>query len=73
MVNLSFLKRKRSPKTLREYMKKNHIKTQADLAEKLNVSEAYISRYFSKDRSFGAKTALRISEITGIPVENLIQ
>ena len=58
--------------SLMEYMQTRKLSRQ-ELAIKLNVSESYLSLYFSGKRTFGAQTALRISRITGIPIENLIK
>jgi len=58
---------------LREYMKKHGMKKQCDLARDLGMSDAMISRYFAGKKSFSAKSALRISHHTGIPMEKLFQ
>jgi len=58
--------------SLKEYMDRNKL-SRRDLAKKLMITEAYLSYYFSGKRTFGAQTALRISKITGIPLENLIK
>lgn len=58
--------------SLQEYMKKNDL-SRKQLAEKLGITEQYLSFIFSGKRTFGAQAALRISKITGIPIENLIK
>jgi len=65
--------KKRSPSAavLEEYMKE-HGFSRKQLAEKLQISESYLSHFLNGRRHFGGKTALRISRLTGIPVENLI-
>jgi predicted transcriptional regulator len=58
--------------SLKEYMEKNKL-SRRELSRILGITESYLSYYFSGKRKFGAQTALRISDITGIPVENLIR
>ena len=59
-------------KSLKEYMKKKNL-SRKELAKKLGITEQYLSFIFSGKRTFGKKTALRISKITGIPLEKLIK
>jgi len=54
-------------------MKKRGMKKQRELARHLKLSDAMISRYFSGQKLFSARTALRISHQTGIPMEDLFQ
>ena len=64
--------RKAQFSSLNEYMEKKNL-SRKELAEKLGITEQYLSFYFNGKRTFGAQTALRISRITGIPLENLIK
>lgn len=65
-------KRKLKAKHLLDYMKKNNL-SRKELAKELGITEAYLSYFFNGKRTFGTKAALRISQKTGIPIENLIQ
>lgn len=47
-------------------------KTQQWLADQLGVERSYISRLASGDRQPALDLALRISELTGVPVEALV-
>jgi transcriptional regulator with XRE-family HTH domain len=58
---------------LRRYMKARGMKKQRELARDLKLSDAMISRYFSGEKSFSARTALRVSHQTGIPMEELFR
>ena len=69
---LNIFKKKTSYNSLEEYKKKNEFSNK-ELADEIEVSESYLSLVLAKKRTFGKKLALRISEITGIPVENLIK
>jgi len=71
MSHLIFFK-KNSFDSLLEYMNKKNM-SRKELAKKLGITESYLSYHFSGKRTFGAQTALRISKITGIPLENLIK
>jgi len=62
--------KKRKGNQLREYMLKNGM-SQVALAQMFKISEQYISHYFAGRRTFGARIALRISKLTGIPMEEL--
>lgn len=73
MVIMNLFKKKIHCHSLREYMEQEGIKKQKDLAKKLRISPTLISHVLNGRKTFGKKTALRISEITGIPVENLIK
>ena len=53
-------------------MEKNNL-TRKELAKELGITEAYLSYFFNGKRTFGTKAALRISQKTGIPLENLIK
>jgi transcriptional regulator with XRE-family HTH domain len=64
--------KKNSFDSLLEYMHRKNM-SRRELSKKLGITESYLSYYFSGKRKFGAQTALRISDITGIPVENLIR
>jgi len=56
---------------LAAYMKEKRL-TQAGLARKLRVSTALVSYYLNGKRKPGTKVALRISELTGVPVLELL-
>ena len=56
---------------LSEYMKRNKL-SRKDLAEKFNVTEAFLSYYFNNKRSLGKMLALKISKETGISLESLL-
>lgn len=73
MLKFSFLKGKNKPQSLSEYMKKEGMKSQRELAEKLKISDAYLSYLFNGKRKLGRKKALFVHKITGIPLENLIK
>jgi len=60
-------------KALRRYMKRQGIKSQAELARRLQISEGMVSLVFKGERVFGGKTGLRISRLTAIPMEELYQ
>ena len=53
------------------YMEREGIKTRAELAKRLGISGGMVSHYFKGVRVFSGKTALRISRLTGIPMEEL--
>jgi len=67
------MSKKKNGQALREYMKERGMNKQCELARDLGVSDAMISRYFAGQKSFSAKSALRISHHTGIPMEQLFQ
>ena len=67
------MSKSKNGQALREYMKKQGMKKQRELARDLGMSDAMISRYFAGKKSFSAKSALRISHYTGIPMEELFQ
>ena len=69
---LNIFSPKKPKESLQEFKKIRKL-TQKQLAVLLGISQTYISLYFSGKRTFGAKTAIRISQKTGIPIENLIQ
>lgn len=56
---------------LRQYKEQNGLSGRA-LAQALGISESYLSEVLSGQSSFSKKLAQRISEITGIPVINLL-
>lgn len=56
---------------LKQYLEKNGL-NQGELAQKIGISQALLSRYLSGERSFSPSRALSISKITGIPVLNLL-
>jgi hypothetical protein len=47
--------------------------TQADIAERLEISAASLSYYLSKKRYPSSVTALRISKVCGIPLHKLLR
>ena len=57
---------------LKRWMKQREL-SQADLARQFGISTAYLSFFLNGHRTFGAKTALRISRLTGIPMEELFR
>jgi transcriptional regulator with XRE-family HTH domain len=57
-------------KALREFMKQRGL-SQAQTAQFLDLSEGMISHYLKGIRLFSVKTGLRISQRTGIPLEQL--
>jgi transcriptional regulator with XRE-family HTH domain len=56
---------------LAEYKEKKGL-TSKGLAELLGISESYLSEILSGKRSFSKKLACKASEITGIPLLNLL-
>jgi plasmid maintenance system antidote protein VapI len=58
-------------KPLEKYMRDQGL-NQAELSRSLHVSESLISHYLKGRRSLGARLALRISQLTGIPVLELL-
>jgi len=46
-----------------DLMKKNNIKTKAELAEKLNVTKAYISKLFSSDKFFNVRLLAQLQRV----------
>ena len=56
---------------LKIYLFKNQIK-QIDFAEKISLSPAYFSKILKYKNFPSRKTALKISNITGIPVIELL-
>ena len=69
---LNIFSKKRPAMTLKEYMRREGISNQYQLADRLGVSASMLSLYLTGKHPFGSKTALRISKLTGIPVRNLI-
>ena len=69
---LNLFKKKIPCNSLEEYKEKNGFSNK-ELADEIEVSESYLSLVLTKKRTFGKKIALRVSRITGIPIENLIQ
>jgi len=67
-----FKKKSPSAAVLENYMKQHGL-SRKQLAEKLQISESYLSHFLNGRRHFGGKTALRISKLIGIPVEDLIE
>jgi transcriptional regulator with XRE-family HTH domain len=62
---------KQTGKALRQYMKARGMRRQRELALDLGMSDTAISRYFSGERFFSSKTALRIARKIGVPMEEL--
>lgn len=52
--------------TLKETMEHYHI-TQAELASRINVSQAYVSDILKRKKFMSSKVALKIEKATGIP------
>ena len=73
-MDLKKILKKRNPSAviLEKYMKQHDL-SRRQLAKKLKISESYLSHFLNGRRRFGGKTALRISKITGIPVETILQ
>jgi transcriptional regulator with XRE-family HTH domain len=46
---------------------------QLTLAKLANISPAYLSRILSRSRRCSITFALRLSEVTGVPVEKLVE
>jgi len=67
------LKKRNSSAVILEKYMKQHDLSRRQLAKKLKISESYLSHFLNGRRNFGGKTALRISKITGIPVESILQ
>jgi transcriptional regulator with XRE-family HTH domain len=67
------LSHRQNGKALRAYMKRRGMRRQRELARDLKLSDATISLYLHGIRSFGVKTALRVSSHTGIPLVELFQ
>lgn len=63
---------KKTFKSLREF-KETFGYSQKQLAERLEISQSLVSLHLAGKRKFGGKKARKISKITGIPLENLIQ
>lgn len=67
------MKKKSNGMALRGYMAARGMRRQRELAQALGISDAMLSLYFHGKKSFGARTALRIARLTGIPMERLYQ
>lgn len=67
------LTKKQPGAALRAYMLRRGMRRQGELAADLKLSDATISLYFHGKRSFGIKTALRVSAYTRIPLAELFQ
>ena len=61
--------RKSGAERLREY-RDRHKYNQRDLAELLEINEVNLSRLINGIRNPGLLTAVRIEQVTGIPVES---
>lgn len=70
---LDLFKSQKPCSSLDEFAKKQGFKTQKELARFLEISESHLSYHRSGKKPFGRKTLLRVSKLTGIPVENIIQ
>jgi transcriptional regulator with XRE-family HTH domain len=65
--------KRKQGKALLEYMEGRGMKRRRELARALEMSDAMLSQYFAGKKSFSARTALRISHQTGIPMEELFR
>jgi len=65
--------KRKNERALLEYMECRGMKKRRELARDLGISDAMISQYFARKKSFSAKSALRISRQTGIPMEELFR
>ena len=65
--------KKQTRKALKAYMTEKGMRRQRELARDLKLSDVTISLYLHGKRSFGIKTALRVSAHTGIPIMELFQ
>lgn len=59
-------------KTLAAYFGKDR-PSQADTAATLGITESYLSLIISGDRQPSLDLAVRISDLTGVPVDTLIK
>lgn len=64
--------KKRSPRTLREYLDRNRV-SRAAFARKLGVRASYVSMIAGGLRTPSLPIALQIHELTGVPVESLMR
>lgn len=58
--------------SLKDFKKTKKL-TNKQLAKMFDITEGYISHYFTGRRRFGGKKALEIHEATGVPIEKLIR
>lgn len=63
----------KAQRILREYMRDCGLKTQKQLAAKIGITETYISLILRGKRTFGARKALEVSQILGVPMEDLFR
>lgn len=59
-------------KSLREYLDNNKL-TQRELAEKLDITEAAVSRYVTGTRIPSLETVIRIARVTGISLDEMVR
>ena len=57
---------------LKNYLTENNL-TQRELAEKLNTTEASVSRYVSGARTPSFETLVKIAKIIGISLDDLVR
>ena len=72
MKRFKFFHKKQKSPTLYDYMEREGLKTQQELADRLGVTQAHVSYFLSGKHHFGTKTALRIHKLTGVSIEYLI-
>jgi len=63
---------RRKPKTLAEWVATCG-KTQGEIASTLGISEGHLSHLIYGGRQPSLPLAVRISELTGVPIESLLQ
>jgi len=56
---------------LKSYIEKEKI-TQAELAKRLEVSVGLVSLYLGGKRKIGKKVAPKVSELTGVPILDIL-
>jgi transcriptional regulator with XRE-family HTH domain len=61
-----------APRSLKDYLKGPPRVTQARLAKQLGVNQSMVSMLVKGQRQPRAKLALRLHEITGIPLKTLL-
>ena len=61
------------PKTLAEFFDRPGAPTQVSLAQELGISEGHMSRIISGQAQPSLPLAVRIADLSGVPVESLLK
>jgi transcriptional regulator with XRE-family HTH domain len=62
----------RAPATLRQYFRRRDSLSQHAIAKRLGCSQGYVSMVVRGERAFRGKGAVKVAELTGVPLEKLI-